>query len=106
MAAPLARGRLLFFNSKKDGVGRGFLPRAPIHRYPPVGTAFLRRPSRRSQAMKEEFEEEKEITEEESQQVDAGARARRMSTGDVHQTRRRDGTGGTIERTIRTIEPI
>jgi len=55
--------------------------------------------------MKEEFEAEKEITEEESQQVDAGARTRRLSTGDIHQTRRRDGTGGTIERTIE-VEPI
>ena len=44
--------------------------------------------------MKEKFEEEKEITQEESEQVDAGARTRRMSTNDIHQTRRRDGTGG------------
>lgn len=55
--------------------------------------------------MQEKFEEEKELTEDETQQVDAGARARRAFNTDIQQTRRRDGTGGLVERTIQ-VEPI
>jgi len=55
--------------------------------------------------MKEKFEAEQELTEEETKQVDAGARMRSASTTDVQQTRRRDGAGGTVERTIR-VQPI
>ena len=55
--------------------------------------------------MKEQVNKEAELTDQELQNVDAGARTRTASANDVHQTRHSDGTGGTLERTVR-VEPI